>query len=1085
MANEWTSEQLRAITQKGDVCVSAAAGSGKTAVLTERIARIVENGTDVKNLLVVTFTNAAASEMKRRIAERLSAAAEKAQGERAGFLRAQADDVGGAQISTIHAFCGQLLRRNFFLAGLDPAFRVANETQSALLKTQAMDETLALSYDENDPLFSALLSAMGGEERFIERVTALYEQLCAMPEPFLWLNRAVEDYALDEAGLYAHPATREIFENLRYRTRAQIGNIEKARALAGGMDSAQRALDDDLMRLRALLALEEKDYRAAVLAMQYMKMTFPKGADNAVKKRVQDLRQRLKDEYARQKKIFTRPLAEEAEKQNGVLPVMRRFAAFLAAFDETYAAVKRAAGVIDFSDMERLALQVLKDPAVQAACREKYEYVFMDEYQDCNRVQEEIIRRVCRPGRRFLVGDVKQSIYGFRQAEPGLFLEKLETGGAGVVRMRSNFRSNPCILDAVNAVFEKIMTKEHAGFDYAEEDRLMGGNGDDAAYAGVEMHVIDTRADEDDENDEKNEIAADVREALLCAKRIRELREKTHIPYGHMAVLLRRKKNAGLWAQTLATEGIPCHAQLAGGYFDALEVQVFLNLLRVIDNRRQDIPFLSVLLSAIGGFTEKDMAYMRANYPAPSCIESLNLWAENEPRAAEFLEKLHSWRRQARYVDVEELIAFLYEETGYYDYVGALPGGGQRQANLDALLTHAQTAGREDVGAFLKYMDGARDNAAVAPAQTGAADVVHILTIHKSKGLEFPVVFLCGMGQRFNVQGPTKPLLMDSELGLGVKYVDRTRRRQCDTWFRQAIAARVRRKETGEEMRVLYVGMTRAKHRLVIVGSLPDAQPRAAASMAQCPMDWLMETLPVKKHARAAFAAGEDTLRPLPTPMEDAAATARFSWQYPFMDAARLPSKVSVSALEEAEPMEWSVPRFVREDGQKGAARGSAAHEILHCVPLKGAHDEEALRAFAEGLVRSQRVSVEAVKLVNFQNLAAFFSTPLAARLCAAEDVRREMEFACPLPARALLGDKTEENVLLQGVIDACFIEGGAWVLIDYKTDAKKAGLTARAAAERHRGQLTLYAQALEKLTGMKVKERWVCMLSFGENILL
>ncbi len=1082
---QWTDEQRRAIEQTGDVSVSAAAGSGKTTVLTERIARIVEQGTDVKKLLVVTFTNAAASEMKRRIAKRLASAAANASGERAVFLRAQAEDVGEAQISTIHAFCGQLIRRNFFLAGLDPAFRVANDTQSALLKTQAMDETLALSYDENDPLFSALLNAMGGEEKFIERADALYEQMMAMPEPFTWLNGAVEAYALSEAGLYAHPATREIFENLRYRTRAQIGNIEKARGLCDGMQSAQRALDDDLMRLRALLALEEKDYRAAVLAMQYMKMTFPKGADNAVKKRVQDLRQRLKDEYARQKKVFTRPLAEEAEKQNAQLPVMRRFAAFLKAYDETYAAMKRAAGVIDFSDMERLALTVLGDPAVQAACREKYEYVFMDEYQDCNRVQEEIIGRVCRQGRRFLVGDVKQSIYGFRQAEPELFLKKLETGGAGVVRMRSNFRSAPCILDAVNGVFERIMKKEHAGFDYAEEDRLVGGNGENAAYAGVEMHVIDTRAGED-ETDEIDEIAADVREALLCAKRIRELREEAHIPYGDMAVLLRRKKNAGLWAQTLATEGIPCHAQLAGGYFDALEVQVFLNLLRVIDNRRQDIPFLSVLLSAIGGFTEKDMAYMRANYPAPSCIESLSLWAENEPRAAAFLDRLHDWRRQARYVDVEALIAFLYEETGYYDYVGALPGGGQRQANLDALLTHAQTAGKEDVGAFLKYMDGARDNAAVAPAQTGAADVVHILTIHKSKGLEYPVVFLCGMGQRFNVQGPIKPLLMDAELGLGVKYIDGgARRRQRDTWFRQAIAARLRRKETGEEMRVLYVGMTRAKHRLVIVGSLPDAQPRAPETMAQCPMDWLMETIPVKRHARAEFSAQEDALRPLPTPMADAAVTERFSWVYPFMDAARLRSKVSVSMLEETEEKEWAAPRFARAEETGGAARGSAAHEILHCVPLKGAHDEETLRAFAKELVLQKKIPDSAEKLVNYRNLEKFFSTPLAMRLCAAKDVRREMEFACPLPARMLFGDETEENVLLQGVIDACFIEGGAWVLIDYKTDSKKTGLTVREAAERHRGQLTLYAQALEKLTGMEVKERWVCMLSFGENILL
>ena len=1168
---EWTKAQQDAIqTEHVNLLVSAAAGSGKTAVLTERIVRLVCAGTDIDQFLVVTFTEAATAEMKRRISARLNKAAlEEGDPDAASRLRREALSVGRANISTLHKFCLYILRRNFHRLGLDPAFRPADEVQSSMLFQQALEETAGGRYEAQDTAFITLLHAMGGEEGVFSHTLNLHRFLMAQPEPWKWLACAKTQYALDGTEFAEHPALFALHKDLSNEANVQYENLRRARNLIPTEYVATcSVLDMELAQMGALFlgqAQSLRGYRTQLLSISFGRFTWPRGeVELDLKKRITALRDAAKKEIQRQQVLLARPLEEEAAFLHSIAPQVDALCAFVQDVDERYAELKRGHGVVDFSDMEHLALSALQEEETRKALQNRFRYIFVDEYQDSSRIQECLIEAVRRKQENnvFLVGDVKQSIYRFRQADPGLFLEKLSTytgkedAPGKQIHLNTNFRSERPVINAVNAVFSRIMTKEVGELTYDDTASLKCPDEmpEDSALAGVECDVIErgeavlgpegleeapeenTLEDEPEQDpeeavseEEEAYISNDAEaEAMLAAHHIRKLMEEASCPdkkggvrplkYSDFAILLRAQRRAAeAWAQTLAKMGIPAYVQLTGGYFDAIEVQVFLNLLRVIDNRRQDIPMLSVLRSPVFHFTLEELIELRTGYNVEAWIDRLKLCSQDNTalgsRALQVILLLTKYKKESLLLPLPEFIAWLMDETGYYDCVGALPGGKERQANLDALIERARAyadAGFPlDLWSFLQYMDKAAATADMGRAQAGAADVVRVLSMHASKGLEYPVVFCAGLGQRFNRRTAQDDLVAEPGLGLGVRV--RAGHVRRDTLFRQAIANRLLREQLAEEMRILYVGMTRAKHRLILIGSMKDAWQTAKelqkaeltpayCAKAQSALSWLLpvamqdEALPVRFSMRSTPTKIQVALPETPQPEQEEAVRLsailreRFDWNYPYLAATSIPTKRSVSELMHVHPVSLrEAPAFARESARlTGAQRGTYAHTVLKEIVLSRIPtgdvsafvQDELSRMVGQGLLSERQAQA-----VDAQDIAAFLKSPLGLRLRSSSRVERELEFAASVDVERLPLEGTGEQVLLQGVIDCCFIENGGWVLLDYKTDALLPHETPFDAAKKHSGQLAMYAEALEALSNLPVLERYVVMLGAGEAV--
>lgn len=1165
MPGNWTQAQERAIEARGNVIVSAAAGAGKTAVLTERLTRIVAAGTPVDRLLVLTFTRAAAAEMKQRIEKSLRDAAAAAQDEaQRAYLRAQAGAVGRAYITTIDAFCARVLRRHGHRLELPPSMRVLDELEAPVLAERVKDALLTAFGAQEDAHWRALLAAFGSEDAAWEAVSDVTAFLETQPAPKTWLRRAARRY---ENPAWLRRALRDVVDEARAELMDALSALQAVRdALPPSFAGVTGVLDADLLQLRGvLLQRRYDDYRAALFAYAPARLTFPRGTAEEEKADVKAARDALKKLVARQQAQFARTEREEEAllgRAGGVAAALR---AVVMAYLSAYEQEKRRLGVLDYADLEHLALRLLEDAAVAAEYRERFVHIAVDEYQDSNRVQEALLEAIRRPDNLFLVGDVKQSIYRFRQADPMLFLQKLRrfTGGAGSrIDLSHNFRSAPDVLACVNDLFAAVLTREAGELDYDERARLVPGRPE--LEGGAELHLIErggaaeeTDAADGAAEDDPLEDALDAEvEARLAARRIRELMARGSIPdratgklrplrYGDFAILLRAKGEAAQFAAALAQEGIPCYAQMSGGYFDSIEVMLALNLLRVIDNRRQDIPLLSVLRATGAGtepFTAQELARIRMRTREGTFFDALAAMAAAaqadggsangaaaQPGAdgmggaqedggaqalahkcAAFLSRVASWREDSLLLPVDALLARLYEETGLYAQMGALSGGAQRQANLDALLERARAFERgaeRGVAAFLRFMDRAGENSAhMGAAQQIGADVVRLLTIHRSKGLEFPVVFVCRLGRRFNLDAQRKRLLLHGTAGLGFKWLEGGV--LCDTAVRRAIAQRLLREQLAEELRVLYVAMTRAQHRLILIGSWRGAQTlleRAVTAPAplevlacRAPLQWaLMGTrahCPTRVHARETFLRAPQAERALPAigaPDAGAAGAleARLAWRYPFADVAALPSKAAVSALVQppGEAPAFETPAFARAAARPGepeplppdaAERGSAVHAVLASLPLRPL-ESAALRAHGAALVRDGRLSAAQEAALPYDALAWLAGSPLWARMADSPRCERELPFSHLVPAAELFGAAgAQEAVLLQGVIDCCFLEGDAWVLVDYKTDRPLPGVAPAEQAARHAPQLALYAGALRRLTGRPVKERLVVLLS-------
>ena len=993
----WTNEQQAAIDSRGQtLLLSAAAGSGKTAVLVERIIRRLldkEYPIDITELLVVTFTKAAAAEMRDRIGTALMKALSETKDPR---VERQLALLPSAQISTLHAFCQHVIRKYFYTIDLDPAFSIAGEEELNLLRRQVLEDVF-LSYYEDDEKASILypLADMFGSDRgddiLMDTVSRMYTYARSLAWPEHWLKEAARAYdvapdAVIDDMVWAGPikdAVRRILEEDARLYDGVLYHLRQREAFAPACDTF---VAEQAALRQAAQSRSWNDLSRFVRAIDFPRLKSLRKLsddDKAVWERCKKVRDDVKKDVIKtlQAVYFSATPEEWLDGMRAMKPIMDGLVTLTLDFAKAYGAAKKEKGWIDFSDLEHFCLQILLAPdaspehpvpsAAAEELRSQYEEVFIDEYQDTNGVQELITRLVSGEDNRFMVGDIKQSIYRFRLADPTLFLEKYQSFSRDekavqrCIDLGRNFRSVPVVLDAVNAVFSRAMTAEAAGMDYGEREKLYAGRQapDDERWIGgpVEVDIVPTPSDEEDDDGstafekECRFIAGRIGE-LLASGRMAARKDGTLEPlsYRHIVVLLRSMAGkADVLIQALQEGGIPSYAEQSGGYFAAVEVQVMLALLRCIDNPEQDLAMAAVLRSPLVGLDETALAGVRLAGDGtlwqnlPAFVASLPDGVDEKEDLQQFMAAFDSWRTYSRRHGVAELLQRLYDDTAYVDFVGAMPGGDVRQANLKALYDRArqyEEAGFRGLFRYLQLMDKMKeDGLDLAPAKVVSEkeDVVRIMSIHKSKGLEFPVVFVADMGKAFNRRDTQDQILFHNRLGIGLKQYDPEWRMSYPTLIWSGIAAQLRWEGTAEEERILYVAMTRARDQLILTGHSSHIDrdwqrwtSRLNPAQAKSYFDWVMPAALAPFGAKAdadyarpgaawqdaiwqvriakavpagtveegaydgeprleALRRGDLTGTPVPSWLDE-----QLSWQYAYPQAVRTAAKFSVSEVK-------------------------------------------------------------------------------------------------------------------------------------------------------------------------------------------
>lgn len=869
MGIKYTTEQQQVIDLRNrNILVSAAAGSGKTAVLVERIiTRLTKDVSplNVDQLLIVTFTEAAASEMK----ERIHAAIEKAleQHPENAHLQRQATLIHQAQITTIHKFCLSVIRDYFHTIELDPGFRVGEEGELKLLQQDVVCDVLELAFQEANPQFLSFVECFstGKDDKNLEElILELYKFSRSYPNPEKWLDLCVEQYAIKAVEeLEKKPYVQELLNEIQEHLIQMKNLLEYGLRLCEADDGPTaygKTLNSDLEVLEPLLVAQNfEELRNVISNIKWVRLASNK--DQTVDERKISIVKGIRDEV----KTYIKKLADNyfyddienlAADMMYMHSNMQMLIDLVKRFAEQFSLEKKKKNLIDFNDMEQYALQILAreedekfiPTEVAESYQQKYAEVMIDEYQDSNYVQEAILTSVSGVSKGkynvFMVGDVKQSIYRFRLSRPELFMGKfntysIEESAQQRIDLHKNFRSRREVLDSTNFIFHQIMIPQFGGIDYDEKAALYVG-ADYTENSGNETEVLLVEMPESKAN-ERIEI-----EAEAIASRIKELMrnhmifdkkrdEYRPIRYSDIVILTRSAKGwTDVFIKILNQSGIPTYACSREGYFEAQEIQIALNYLQILDNPRQDIPFTAILTSMFAGISSEELAIIRSSNDAESMYDCVRIYMEDggnsdlREKLRNFILTFENFRNRVPYMAIHVLLWQILEETGYHDYVSALPGGEQRAANLEMLVQKAiafEGTSYKGLFNFVRYIEQLKKYAVdygEANIMDEDNDVVNLMTIHKSKGLEFPVVFVAGMGKQFNMQDAKKNLVVHSELGVGVDAIDPVMRTKAPTFLKKIIQLKEKREAAAEELRVLYVAMTRAKEKLILTGVVED-----------------------------------------------------------------------------------------------------------------------------------------------------------------------------------------------------------------------------------------------------------------------
>ncbi|GEQ19206.1 MULTISPECIES: helicase-exonuclease AddAB subunit AddA [Clostridium] len=916
---KWTDEQLSAIkTRNCNLLVAAAAGSGKTAVLVERIIRIItnkDNPVDIDKLLVVTFTNAAAAEMRERIAAAISKALDKEPTSK--NLQKQLTLLNRANITTMHSFCLDVIKNNFHKIDLDPSFRIGDQTEGILIKDEVIETLFEEKYDQEDTEFTSLVEAFStykNDDNLKELIINMYNFIMSGPWPENWFKENAEAFNIETMEKLNNSKWVLVLKNsIKVEIEGYIKMLEKAIEiinLTDGLEPYLETFSNELYSIKNAYNSIDcglDDIYSSLCSISFGRLKSIKkdkvsdeNAQNTVKSIRDDIKKKISELI---NNTFSVTPEEMLINIKGAYPTIKKLTELVLEFGEKFSQKKKEKNILDFNDLEHLCLKILSDkdengniiPSKTAIeFKNLFDEVLVDEYQDSNNVQETIIELVSRRKDEFpnvfMVGDVKQSIYRFRQAKPELFMEKyinytLEESNNRKIQLYKNFRSRKEVIDGVNYIFKEIMSETVGELEYTDEEALNLGasyenSEDENVILGgpIEVNIIEKSIEESDLNKEKldeedfenEEIEGVNLEGKIVAKRIKELMTTTGnnvfkvldketgeyrpIKYKDIVILLRATKN---WSESLldelGQEGIPAYADTGSGYFESIEIRTIMSLLRVIDNPMQDVPVIAVLKSPIMGFSAEDLSIIRLKNKEKYFYENIADIAEGNicdiseeliTRCKGFLEKLEIWRNKAIYMPIDEFIWYLYMDTAYYGYVGAMPNGVLRQANLKILFQRAkqfeQTSfkGLFNFINFINKLTKSSGDMGSAKILGENEDVVRIMSIHKSKGLEFPVVFLCGTGKQFNLMDLNKNILYHDELGFGPDFVDLEKRVSIGTIAKEAIKKKMKLETLSEEVRILYVACTRAKEKLIITGTVNNIQKSIEKWVSSASLDY-------------------------------------------------------------------------------------------------------------------------------------------------------------------------------------------------------------------------------------------------------
>ncbi|MBR4082723.1 MAG: helicase-exonuclease AddAB subunit AddA [Lachnospiraceae bacterium] len=1168
MGLSFTPEQQKVIDlHNRNILVSAAAGSGKTAVLVERIVQMVcdeSHPVDIDRLLIVTFTNAAAAEMRERIS--LGIAAQVEQNPESSHIERQATLLHNALITTIDSFCLYLIKNHFHEIGLDPAFRVADEGEIKLLKQEIMDALLEDSFGIGEEGFLECVEFFcpGGKEKNLEElIKRLHEFASSHPWPGKWLRECKKAYDTEtEEELEASPLGQYALYYLKQMVLGCVETMKQVVALTHMPDGPYmygELAEEELEKLQKLAECEHlQDWEVCLSALSFGRLSPKKDPSVNEEKKVlaKDLRDEVKSIFKKLQERFFGTLLETTMGQiKACKQPVDTLVELTLEFSRRLQEKKQEKKILDFSDMEHYALDILfceeEDRMVPSKValeyREYFAEILIDEYQDSNLVQELLLQVISGEDEgdynRFMVGDVKQSIYKFRQARPELFLEKYQNYSSEDshfqrIDLSKNFRSRSSVLDTTNHVFERLMSEEVGGIPYDEKAALyVGAEYPTNADSISELLLLEKPTDGTEEKEA---------EGRMLARKIKELKQnylvtdkenKTLRPvrYSDMVILLRATSGWDeAFKKALEAEGIPVYITSKTGYFAATEVQELLQFLRVLVNPRQDIPLFGVMKSLFGGFTEEEIALIRSR------DKSISLWecvqqavGEGDEKCAVFLATMEKYRSYTVYMPIRELLQTIVEDFAYLHYVTALPAGSKRKANVEMLFNKASDFAKTSYYGlfhFVRYIEQLEKydvDYGQEEMLDESADVVRIMSIHKSKGLEFPVTFVAGLAKSFNLMDVNKSFLMDMDLGVATDYVNIRERYKVKSFLRSVMAAKLKEETLAEELRVLYVALTRAKEKLILTATLEEAnisweqrnvkgiQRMSFADFlsAGSLLDFLLPTLQ-EEDIQVSFYRQEDLMAEELSEQlqmagskvalekgEEADATWKerlesiFSYQYPHENLQSLYTKTTVSELKiaamadkdeaayhafeetEATPI---LPVFMRQQEQVGGTiRGNAYHKAMELIDFAKVYDEqgepvwEQVEELLEANVVSGRLDPEYKEILNKYKLLNFLKDPLAKRMYVAQQaglLYREQPFVLGISADRLNPDfPSEEKVLIQGIIDAFFVENGEIVLLDYKTDRVS---TDKELWDRYETQLDHYKEALTKLMQMPVKER-------------
>lgn len=1165
MAEKLTEQQRQAVQDRGgNLLVSAAAGSGKTKVLVDRLMGYIldpVNPANIDEFLIITYTKAAAAELRGKIAAKLSE--HIAQHPENRHLQQQMQRLYLAKISTVHAFCTDILREYAYRLDLPADFRVLDENEALELQARAMQLVLEEAYTtaEQDADFVALVDTqgLGRDDRSIpEIIYQVYTSAKCHLNPDMWLSQCLN--CCDVSGNNDASQTvwgQYLIENLQRCLALHIAAFERClnkASVSEGMEKPAALLADTIGQLKVLLYANSWDAIYRNRNIDYGRLSFSKKcADTLLIEQIKQVRDACKKELAKKLRDFSDDSMQVLLDMQQSVSATRGLISLTRKFSDAYDKLKQGRRVLDFGDLEHKMLDLLLGKSRTTATRDaleigaRFREVMVDEYQDSNIVQDCIFSALTKQKHNcFMVGDVKQSIYQFRLADPGIFLEKYNTfvpaeraeaKQGRKVLLSSNFRSAGSVIDAVNDVFSACMSPTVGGLSYGV---------DEALNEGISHQIIDEQEIELHGICVQEDTYAE--EATFVAKRISQLLDGTHmiregegvrpIQPGDIAILLRSPGSVGgEYRAALERAGIRCTIGSSTDLLHTEEIETLQSLLQVINNPLQDIPLLSVLTSRVFCFTADDLALIRSNHRRGSIYDALQ--RSELQKAKQFVRVLNELRSEAKLQSLPQLLNTVLIETKMDCIFSTLPGGSEKVENLRNFCQLAVSFGTDcTLNSFIDRLAALEERGLVAPDRGADTNAVTIMSIHKSKGLEFPVVFLCALSRAFNTDSARAKVLCDKELGLGLSCVDTQNRVRYPSLAKRAIAAKIIADGISEEMRVLYVAMTRAKDRLIMTYAskslekelanlsqrMDMSDPLLITANVDCPGKWILYAAMMRKEANALFSIGgqpENTAffktpwsirivdnaqaapeKEIVDEVDEVAASdgaakiisENLSFSYPFPLATTAPSKQTATQLkgrfkdtESAENTEkgrkmykkWRKPDFV-EQQILGKDYGTAVHAVMQYICYKNCCSPNAVKAEISRLLKEEYISSQQAEMVDCRQIADFFATEIGRKLQDSDCVLREFKFSILDDGERYCPGMTGERVLLQGVVDCALIEDDGITIVDFKTDRVSED-TFQMAAEGYRKQIAIYSQALSRIYQKPIKKAMLYFIRVGK----